>query len=321
MEEVSSSNPPPTSPSLPPPSPSIPSPPCNPSLPSSLLSSSSIVPHLISPSSLPPPPPIQPSTVSPSSSSLPPSSSSFPNPPYIHPPSSSIPLISSDFSSTSHHPLPTSFLPLPSMIPLPTPTPCSPPSSNLTSALKGFCNGFIYGASLRAFHAITLNVIFKKGKNLKEIGNLVLIQSYHQGIFTGLFILCYKIVFGFLNRFIFKKRSKYAAFIAGCLAGALIFSHKTNTRYQIILYLLSRALFGYSEKLLRLFKMEKSKLFPFTSAIYIGILMFLYESDKSLFGTSLTKSLQYLMKDSDKGGWNMAVPEDLGEYLERTLIL
>lgn len=196
-------------------------------------------------------------------------------------------------------------------------------NSCLLACVKAFRNGAVYGGSLRFFHSITIGAFFKyySFKNFKEFALYVSNQTYHHALYLGLFSLLYKLFFCFLTK-ITKKKSKYNAFIAGCLAGFLVFGEKTNVKYNIILFLLGRSLMGVSQAFSKKLKMQKMKLFPYLSALCCGIALFIYEDDKSVLTPSLSKSLGYLIKDSDKkmGKWS-STANDFGVYLERTLVI
>ena len=193
----------------------------------------------------------------------------------------------------------------------------------MLSAIKAFRNGAVYGGSLRFFHSVAFGALFKYAsfKNFKEYANYVSNQTYQHALYLGLFSFLYKLFFCFLSK-ITKKRSKYFAFIAGSLAGFLVFGEKTSLKYQIILFLLARNITGISEGIFKKLKMQKMKLFPFLSALCCGVVLFLFEDDKSVLTPSLTKSLLYLIKDSDKKTRNYYLgTNDFGVYLERTLVI
>lgn len=196
-------------------------------------------------------------------------------------------------------------------------------NSCLLSAIKSFRNAVVYGGSLRFFHSIAFGILFKRNsfKNFKEFSHYIMNQAFYQALYLGLFSFLYKLFSCFLGR-LNKKRSKYHAFLAGALAGFLVFGEKNNVKYHIILYLLARNITGIAEAILKKLKMQKIKLFPFLSAICCGIALFLFENDKSVLTPSLTKGLLYLVKNSDKkmGNWNLGT-NDFGVYLERTLVI
>lgn len=157
---------------------------------------------------------------------------------------------------------------------------------------------------------------------IKDFLKLILNQTYQHALYAGLFGFSFKLLYCFFNK-LFQRKSKYNAFLSGFISGFLIFGEKTNIKYQIVLYILGRAINGLGEKFFRKLKIEKIKLFPYLSAFCFGLALYLFESDKSILGSSLTKSLQYLIKDSDKkiSDWNLLAPNDFGSYLERTLVI
>lgn len=74
-------------------------------------------------------------------------------------------------------------------------------------------------------------------------------------------------------------------------------------------YLLSRILDGFAKKLIKAGIVPRISPFPFISIICWGMVMFLFESDKSVLQTSLTSSMTFLYKESDRvRGWRDFVP-------------
>lgn len=195
--------------------------------------------------------------------------------------------------------------------------------SCLLSAVKAFRNGAVYGGSVRFFHSLAFGALFKSSsfKTFKEFAQYVSSQTYHQAVYVGLYSLIYKLIFCLFCR-LFRKRSKYFAFVAGAVSGLLVFWERNNLKYHILLFLMARNLAGVSEFIFRKMKLQKTKLFPLLSAVCCGATLFLFEDDKSVLNPSLTKSLRYMIKDSDKkeSNWNLGT-NDFGVYLERTLVI
>ena len=78
-------------------------------------------------------------------------------------------------------------------------------------------------------------------------------------------------------------------------------------------YLLSRVLEGVAKKLQKSGNLsivpESFEAFPYVSMLVWGLVMYLFEDDKTNLQGSLQSSMQFLYKDSDQvSGWRDFVP-------------
>jgi len=90
-----------------------------------------------------------------------------------------------------------------------------------------------------------------------------------------------------------------------------VWREKNGVSQQICFYLLSRILEGSAKRLQKAGAMpEGQNAFQWLSVIVWGIVMFLFEEDKSVLQPSLQSSMVFLYKDSDyiPNGWRDFVP-------------
>lgn len=65
------------------------------------------------------------------------------------------------------------------------------------------------------------------------------------------------------------------------------------------MYIFSRVLVGFVEKLVKLRILPNWKAYPYFAAVVWAVIMFLFEDDPSTLQPSLKNSMQFLYKDSD----------------------
>ena len=111
----------------------------------------------------------------------------------------------------------------------------------------------------------------------------------------------------------FKTNHPSFSFIAGVIGAYVVWKDKNSINQQIVFYLLSRVLEGAAKKLQKAGKLnfvsEKFEAFPWVSMIVWGLVMYLFEDDKSVLQGSLQTSMTFLYKDSDTTtGWRDFVP-------------
>jgi peroxisomal membrane protein 4 len=135
-------------------------------------------------------------------------------------------------------------------------------------------------------------------------------MAIEHGKNLGLFVFSYKAGYKLLNNLI--KPSSFNHFVSGLIFGALIFGKKTGVNHQIVLYLFSRVAIALATLLYRKFAslnsngngkinfIEKDYGYYLLSAVCWGIVMWLFEKDKSTLQPSLKNSMEFLYKESDR---------------------
>jgi peroxisomal membrane protein 4 len=179
------------------------------------------------------------------------------------------------------------------------------------SAIKGFTHGLSYGAKVRFTHSLVMAILFSSEAPLQKLWRIFKNTKEHS---TKL--ACYVILYKSLTCIIAKltqtKRSLNHA-IAGTLAGYVWFED-TSVNAQIAFYLLSRNLIATVKYLYRTNQIQVSDWlvnhsFTILNTLSWGFSLYLFELDSSVLQNSLTSSLVYLYKDSDKwNGWRHCVP-------------
>lgn len=113
-----------------------------------------------------------------------------------------------------------------------------------------------------------------------------------------------------LNKLV--KVSSFNHLLSGLIFGAIIFGKKTGVNQQIVLYLLSRVIVALANllyKKLGELKVGKSGKINFIeqgygyyalSAICWGVVMWLFEKDKTTLQPGLKNSMEFLYKESDE---------------------
>jgi peroxisomal membrane protein 4 len=134
-------------------------------------------------------------------------------------------------------------------------------------------------------------------------------MAFEHGKNLGLFVFCYKAGYKLLDYAI--KPSSFNHFLSGLLFGTIIFGKKSGVNHQIVLYLFSRvsvALASLLYKKMETMKgtfggkiefIEKNYGYYLLAAICWGVVMYMFEKDKSTLQPSLKTSMEFLYKESD----------------------
>jgi peroxisomal membrane protein 4 len=89
----------------------------------------------------------------------------------------------------------------------------------------------------------------------------------------------------------------------------VVWRERNSINQQICFYLLSRILEGTAKKLQKSGKLPNYSAFSVVSVVCWGIVMYLFEDDKSVLQGSLQSSMNFLYKESDSvTGWRDFVP-------------
>jgi peroxisomal membrane protein 4 len=166
------------------------------------------------------------------------------------------------------------------------------------SALKGMRNGMYYGGKVRFVHSLVMTILFRKGPLKSKLLSIIKMTWEHARN-LGIFVLVYKSLVCIL-RHIFKSRTPTFNFIAGFISAYFFLSREaTAVNMQIMLYLLSRDILALSNIVSNNY-MNGWSGFTLTSMTVWGIVMFLFEYNSKLLQNSLTASMDFIYKESDK---------------------
>lgn len=166
------------------------------------------------------------------------------------------------------------------------------------SALKGLRNGMYYGGKVRFIHSLVMTILFRSG-SLKSKISSILRMTWEHSRNLGVFVLVYKSLVCIL-RHLFKSRTPIFNFIAGFISAYFFLSREaTAVNMQIMLYLLSRDILAVSNMISDKY-MNGWSGFTLTSMTVWGIVMFLFEYNPKILQSSLTASMNFIYKESDK---------------------
>ena len=104
--------------------------------------------------------------------------------------------------------------------------------------------------------------------------------SWKHGRNLGMFVFIYKMIQCALTRFTGQRRNFYA-FIAGTIGAALVWRERNAINQQLCFYLISRVLEGLVQVARQKNWFPKESKFSYVSILIWGIVMYLFERDKS----------------------------------------
>jgi peroxisomal membrane protein 4 len=137
-------------------------------------------------------------------------------------------------------------------------------------------------------------------------------MAFEHGKNLGLFVACYKAGYKLLDRLVAPNSLNH--FLSGLIFGTLIFGKRTGVNHQIVLYLFSRVAVGLATLLYRklgsLSLLAEGKIgfieqgygYYLLAAVCWGIVMWMFEKDKTTLQPSLKNSMEFLYKESDNVG-------------------
>ena len=106
------------------------------------------------------------------------------------------------------------------------------------------------------------------------------------------------------------KRRNAFAFIAGIVGASVVWRERNAINQQLCFYLISRVLEGVIKTLRNKEVFPKTSRFSYVSVFIWGVVMYLFERDKTTLQPSLSGSMTFLYHDSDRTtrGWRDFVP-------------
>jgi len=132
--------------------------------------------------------------------------------------------------------------------------------------------------------------------------------SWQHGRNLGVFVFIYKLVQCMLSH-AYGKVLPVFSFMAGIVGAYFVWSDKNSVNQQLCFYLLSRVLQGVAKSAQQVNYLPNKPAFAYVSIICWGLVMFLFEANKTSLQPSLSSSMQFLYKDSDvTRDWRDFVP-------------
>ncbi|KAG5836146.1 peroxisomal membrane protein 4 [Anguilla rostrata] len=167
------------------------------------------------------------------------------------------------------------------------------------AVIKGFRNGAVYGAKIRAPHALVMTFLFKSG-SLKDKLKAIAQATYTHSRNLAYFVFTYKGLQALQER-VQGKSLQSQSFLAACLGGWLVFGDNNHINSQINMYLLSRILFALSRLAVEKGYVPQPKRdpFPLFAALVWGVVLWLFEYHPHTLQPSLQSSMNYLYHDSN----------------------
>ncbi|MEE6513671.1 hypothetical protein FKM82_021454 [Ascaphus truei] len=167
------------------------------------------------------------------------------------------------------------------------------------AVIKGFRNGAVYGAKIRAPHALVMTFLFRSG-SLREKLKAILQATFTHSRNLGCFVFAYKGLLAAQGK-LQGRSAQIHSFLAACVGGWLVFGENNNINSQINMYLLSRVLFGLSRLAVEKGYIPEPKrdVFPLFSALVWGLVLWLFEYHRHTLQPSLQSSMTYLYDDSN----------------------
>lgn len=177
----------------------------------------------------------------------------------------------------------------------------APPLTKAVLAiLKGVRNGLVYGAKVRAPHALVMTFLFRSGSVSSKVESILRATATHAsnlGMFVGLFKTGMAILSG--------AHGGYASLhplFAGMVAGYAVFGRSTPINRQIVLYLFARVALGLVKHVYAVATDDAPappQAFPVFAATVWGLVMWLFYQHESSLQSSLRRSMQYLYINAD----------------------
>ncbi|XP_054429852.1 peroxisomal membrane protein 4 [Pteronotus mesoamericanus] len=167
------------------------------------------------------------------------------------------------------------------------------------AVLKGFRNGAVYGAKIRAPHALVMTFLFRSG-SLREKLRAILQATYTHSSNLACFVFTYKGLCALQSR-VQGRTYQVHSFLAAFIGGFLVFGENNNINSQIHMYLLSRVLFALCRLGVEKGYIPKPKRDPFAliNAVVWGLILWLFEYHRPTLQPSLQSSMTYLYEDSN----------------------
>ncbi|CAL1609600.1 unnamed protein product [Knipowitschia caucasica] len=167
------------------------------------------------------------------------------------------------------------------------------------AVVKGFRNGAVYGAKIRAPHALVMTFLFRSG-SLREKLKAIFKATYTHSRNLAYFVFTYKGLKALQEKTQGKSLQSHA-FLAACVGGWLVFGDNNNINSQINMYLLSRILFALSRLAVEkgVIPQPKHDPFPLFATLVWGVVLWLFEYHPHTLQPSLQSSMNYLYHDSN----------------------
>ncbi|GAA6000998.1 mitochondrial 37S ribosomal protein mS29 RSM23 [Rhodotorula paludigena] len=205
----------------------------------------------------------------------------------------------------------------------------NPAHHDVLAILKGARNGLVYGARVRAPHALVMTLVFHSG-SLRQRLMYVYRATKQHSLNLARFVAIYKTALLLQKTLAGGKERKFDTFFAGLVGGWFVFGERNAVNEQIVLYVVSRVISSFLPRATAApapsaaraatpstapdgfphppgFPYPKSrpphpKVFELYAALAWGAVMYLFREKRDRLHGGMVSSMQYLYLDSEV--WN-----------------
>lgn len=173
--------------------------------------------------------------------------------------------------------------------------------SDALSVAMGFKHGVVYGAKVRAPHALVMTFLFRSGTLTSKL-RAVVKATYTHSKNLGTFVALYKAACAVLRRARGGKDDGLTSFVAGAAAAFIVWGDESPVNSQINMYILSRIMWGSARTALRKgWVPEVPGAYQIYASLCWGLVMYLFHHQHGTLQPSLISSMKYLYVDSEPG--------------------
>ncbi|GAA5917398.1 hypothetical protein JCM6882_000845 [Rhodosporidiobolus microsporus] len=202
----------------------------------------------------------------------------------------------------------------------------NPAFHDVLAILKGARNGLVYGAKVRAPHALVMTLIFHSGSWQQRLRYVYRATKQHS-LNLARFVAIYKTCLLVQKTLAGGKVRQLDPFFAGLVGGWAVFGERNAVNEQIVLYVVSRVItsflpragpssppaasgtlppataadgfphppgFPYPKS-----RPPNSKVFELYAAVAWGVVMYLFRERRDRLHGGMVNSMQYLYLDSE----------------------
>ncbi|SAM85643.1 related to peroxisomal membrane protein 4 [Ustilago bromivora] len=187
----------------------------------------------------------------------------------------------------------------------------NPAYHDIFTVLKGLRNGIVYGAKIRFPHALVMTLLFGRGTRGEKLSFILRATRMH-ALNLGRFTALYKLLSIGLRRTYEAWGGKGAvpkwhSFLAGLVAGNILFGERTPVNEQIVLYTSSRVMASFLPRAETRKDWPAGKPKPPQKAWFAayatttwGVVMFLHEYRRETLQSGMVNSMDYLYHNAEK---------------------
>ncbi|BGP15616.1 hypothetical protein JCM10213_004136 [Rhodosporidiobolus nylandii] len=195
--------------------------------------------------------------------------------------------------------------------------------------LKGARNGLVYGAKVRAPHALIMTLIFHHGRPLQDRLRYVFRATKQHSLNLARFAAIYKTALLLQKMLAGGKTRRMDTFWAGLVGGWAVFSERNAVNEQIVLYVVSRIVTSFLPRAgppsapptappppnadgfphppgypYPKSRPPNARVFELYAALAWGVVMYLFRERRDTLHGGMVSSMQYIYLDSEVWkGW------------------